>query len=359
MHSEVNGARANPLLRKLAYAARSFLGTHGVAAQISVLRQRVEDLAASAASEAEQAPAQDPVGELEIYRGYTESDVDLMRKYQLVGAKPQKGFVTDFLGGRTSVAYMHAIGGLDGAVNGLPVPANWHAEAAEWAGILKPVEHAGETLAVMELGAGWGPAVIACGLAGRRRGIKDIRLCAVEGDPTHYEYLVEHFRNNGFDPAQHDLLEAAVGVEDGEARWPKVVDPAGDWGSRPMLSSEEGQTDHVGRTFDAWLDIKVVSFKSLLLKQPVWDLVHIDVQGHEMELCIAEADLFDTRVRWLNVGTHNYKLHGDLMDMMFQKGWILENEKPPRIKWSHGAPSLINMTTHDGIQVWRNPALTS
>lgn len=141
MHSEVNATKTNPVLRKLAYAARSFLGTHGVAAQIGAIRQRVEDLAAATEVPAQEPAKQEAVGELEIYRGYSDSDIDLMRKYQ-VFVQPQKGFVMDFLGGKTSVAYMHGINNLDGVVNGLPIPANWHAEAAEWAGLLKPVEQA-------------------------------------------------------------------------------------------------------------------------------------------------------------------------------------------------------------------------
>jgi hypothetical protein len=119
---------------------------------------------------------------------------------------------------------------------------------------------------------------------------------------------------------------------------------------------EEGSRDYVGRTFDEWLEVRVVSFGELLRKQNVWDLVHIDVQGWEVELCSAEAALLDARVKWLVVSTHEYKLHGDLMDLMFRRGWGLENEKPPRITSNSQACSLISMTLHDGIQVWHNPA---
>jgi hypothetical protein len=167
--------------------------------------------------------------------------------------------------------------------------------------------------------------------------------------------MLEHFYNNGLDPTQHDLLEAAVGVTDGTARWPKVSDPISDWGSRPRLATEGGDADHIGRIFDEWFDIPMVSFGTLLKKQEVWDLIHIDVQGWEVELCAAESELLEARVKWLVVGTHEYKLHGDLMDLMFRKGWFLENEKPPRFRWVPGATSLLGMTTNDGTQVWRNP----
>jgi hypothetical protein len=119
---------------------------------------------------------------------------------------------------------------------------------------------------------------------------------------------------------------------------------------------EAETTDHRGVTFDEWFEVPVVPFGELLQKQPAWDLVHIDVQGWEVDLCAAEGVLLDTRVKWLVVGTHDPKLHGDLLDLMFRRGWELQNEKPPRFAWVSGAPSLLSMSTMDGTQVWRNPA---
>jgi FkbM family methyltransferase len=296
-----------------------------------------------------------PIGEAEIYRGYSDADAELLRRYARSG-EPAKGFVVDFVGSRTRIGYVRGIEHLDGAVGGVPIPGDgFHAEAIEWVGLLKSVEHAGNSFTAMELGAGWGPWVVAGACAARQRGIGDVKLCAVEADPEHFRSLVEHFRDNGLNPSEHDLIRAAVGVAAGTARWPKVPDASADWGSRPQLAHEASSTDHVGRQFAEWLEIPVVPFGELLRKQPVWDLVHIDVQGWEVELCEAETALLESSVKWLVIGTHDYKLHGDLMDLMFRRGWLLENEKPPRFSWTAGAPSLISMTTHDGTQVWRNP----
>jgi hypothetical protein len=40
-------------------------------------------------------------------------------------------------------------------VEGIPIPANWHADIAEWAAALRAVELAEETFTVVELGCGW------------------------------------------------------------------------------------------------------------------------------------------------------------------------------------------------------------
>jgi len=303
-----------------------------------------------------------PTGDVDSYRGYTDDDVELLQRYaeRAAGRKRMPGFIVDFLGTCTRTSYIMGIESLGGTLLGLPIPDDgWHADAVEWIGLLKSVDQAQGSFAALELGAGWGPWVVAGARAAQQRGVSNVRLCAVEADSGHYSYLMDHFRNNGLDPAQHALIAAAVGVTAGTARWPKIADSSTDWGSRPQRVGETQDIDHVGRRFEEWLDVPIVAFGNLLDREPVWDLVHIDVQGWEAELCAAEGERLDAHVKWLVVGTHDSKLHGELMDQMFHRGWCLENERPPRFIWRQGAPSLIAMTTHDGTQVWRNPAFAA
>jgi hypothetical protein len=37
----------------------------------------------------------------------------------------------------------------------------------------------------------------------------------VEAEPTHFQWMLQHFRDNGLDPADHDLIEAAVSERSG------------------------------------------------------------------------------------------------------------------------------------------------
>ena len=300
-----------------------------------------------------------PLSHKQVYRGYSDADLAVFDLFAGPPALPAPGFVTNFLGVRTRTAFVRGLEVKDGAVLGRPVPDDdWHSDAIEWVGVLKAVAAADDRFAMMELGAGWGPWVVDGAAAARRRGIARPDLLAVEADPGHFAFLLQHFRDNGLDPAQHRLIRAAVGVEPGAARWPRVDDPAADWGSRPQAGAHPGTPDHIGRHFAEWIDVEVVPFAGLLRERDAWDLVHIDVQGWEVELCAAAADLLDERVRWLVVATHDAKLHGDLLDLLFRRGWRLENEKPPQFDWQDGMPSLMSMTTLDGAQVWRNLAHT-
>ena len=174
-----------------------------------------------------------------------------------------------------------------------------------------------------------------------------------------------HFRDNGFDPAVYRLENAVIGVKAGRSMWPKLPVPSADFAVRPAAcSGEDGNfatnakdPDYRGAVFDEFIDVEMMSFRSVLEREVLWDLVHIDVQGTETELCSASAEILNRRVRWLVIGTHSRKIDGDLIDLLFRHGWVLENEKPARFDFNPALPSLEAMTTHDGTQVWRNPRL--
>lgn len=321
---------------------------------------RIETAPASLSRDGEGSASAGP--EIQWYPGYASDDLRLFDDFTVEGQTAEPGFIRDFLGVRTRVGSMWTgVQHLSGQVLGIPVPADHHAEAVEWIGLLKSVASAGDRYVAMELGAGWGLWLVAGAAAARRRGIADIRLLAVEGDPDHFTFLEQHFRDNGLVPEQHRLYRAAVGPAAGRARWPKVGDPREDWGSRPLLPATNGeggvQKDHLGRTFEAFIDVEFLPFGKLLRQEELWDLVHIDVQGTEVELCRSALDLLAARVRRLVIGTHSRKIDGELIELLHGEGWLLEHEKPTRMILLPPPTPLIGMTIVDGTQVWRNATL--
>jgi len=301
------------------------------------------------------------------YRGYSDEDLSLFDEFPPVTSDPQTGFIVDFLGVRTRVTHETPFSNLDGRVFGTPVPVDdcFHAETIEYVGLLKSVLTARKRYVVLELGAGWGPWLISGAMVAKRRCIKDIRLHGVEGDHEHFASMQTHFRDNGFDPAVYRLDNAVIGVKPGRSRWPKLAVPSADFAVRPLAcSGEDGNfgtnakdPDYRGAVFDEYIDVEMLSFDSVLERELLWDLVHIDVQGTETELCSASAEILNQRVRWLVIGTHSRKIDGDLIDLFFRHGWVLENEKPTRFDYNPSLASLEAMTTQDGTQVWRNPRL--
>ena len=295
---------------------------------------------------------------LQLFPGYTELDTVLFEQFLNPNAKPEPGFLTDFLGCRTRITSLwKEVRELDGQLLRIPVPGDFHAETIEWLGLLKAVRGANREYVAMELGAGFGPWVIAGGMAAKLRGIENIRLYAVEGDPQHFRSLHQHFIDNGFEPSRHTLIEAAVGITAGVAQWPVLEDALAteEWGLRPMQSN----TDYTGRKFHKTKPVNVIAMRELVLKESFWDLIHIDVQGDEVDICRSCIDELNARARWIIVGTHSRKLDGDFLQMMCDAGWFLEHEKPAKFTFVPNSTKLESMTTMDGTQVWRNPRLTA
>ena len=304
-------------------------------------------------------PADSGHSPLQLYPGYAEEDLAIFEEFRDPAARAQPGFVVDFLGGRIRISSLWpSARTYDGQLQGLPVPADYHAEAVEWIGLLKSVKTAGSRYVAMELGAGFGPWSIAGGVAARRIGIPNIRLCAVEADPQHFRSLRQNFLDNGFDPDTHMLIEAAVGIAAGMARWPALDDSSDDWASRPILGEGDQSRpaqDYLGRTFAHTIAVRIVPILDLIRREPKWDLVHIDVQGTEVDLVRSALDELDVRTHWLVVGTHSRKIDGDLIELLARAGWHLEHEKPAKFVFRPGAATLEAMTILDGAQVWRNP----
>lgn len=293
---------------------------------------------------------------LQLFPGYSEHDLSILSEFQNPEAKPERGFIVDFLGTRIRASSVWKDArSLEGQLLGLPVPGDFHAETIEWIGLLKAVRSARDRYIGMELGAGFGPWSVAGGLAARRRGITDILLYALEGDPQHFRFLWQHFADNGFEPDQHVLVRAAVGATEGVAEWP-VIDEASaseSWGDRPIGS----KGDYAGRSLPNTQPVQVLAMRDLILREPVWDLIHIDIQGDEFAVCRSSIDELSARVKWMIIGTHSRKIEGDLLELMCDAGWLLEHEKPAKFTFFSNPTTLEAMTTVDGTQVWRNPRL--
>jgi len=280
-----------------------------------------------------------------------------------INPQPTPGFITDFHGARTRCSLLwDDFNAVDGTTRPIPVPCDYHAETIEWIGTLRSVLEARGSFTAMEVGAGIGPWLVASGVAARLRGLAPIRLTGIEGDPGRFAMMRENLGDNGFNPDAQTLIQGAAGSVAGTARWPVVRDPRNVAGARP-LRVEEGSI--APKDLDYWYDgnpsdtieVKVFAFSELLEREARWDLVHMDVQGGEAELCRSALATLTARVSRLVIGTHSRVLDGEVMATLHGAGWVLEAEKPTRFIFNSVLTSLERMTQHDGTQVWRNQKL--
>ena len=259
----------------------------------------------------------------------------------------------DFLGVKTRCKYLpetYAV--LSGQVEGPPgtEKAALH-ETAEWIGTLRSVLEARVrgSLVVVELGAGWGPWLVGAAKAAERIGIRDIRLAGVEGAQSHFDFMLEHFRDNGLDPNAHLLIHGVVGVRDGKARFPKLAEPSNEWGA----IADFGKRPAADTAFE---EVPCVALTTLLERLPPVDLIHCDVQGSEYDVLTAAQEALNARVRRVVVGTHSRRIEADLLDFFAAQDWRLEDEGVCRLI-QHGGRGALGLV-RDGYQVWANPRAT-
>jgi FkbM family methyltransferase len=287
------------------------------------------------------------------YFGFKEEELALLDNLVAGEQEGEPGFIRCPYGVRTRVSSLWPeMQAFDGKVWGPAVPGNWHWEATEWLAVMRSVLQAKDRYRIMELGAGWGPAVVAGAVLARRRGLADVKATALEADPHHYATLRQHFEDNGLDPSDHLLLNGAVGKRNGTARWPITDDSNTSYGNRPL---DPNGRDYLGRGITKTRPVKVHGFRRLLESDRFWDLVHIDVQGGEFNICKDAIEVMNRSVGRVCLGLHSRKLDGDLFDLFWKAGWALEGESPTRFTYRDKAESQEAMTYADGTQVWRNP----
>ena len=202
--------------------------------------------------------------------------------------EPREGYLINFLGVAIDPKFFPAIlDGKAGQVEEVPIPANWHADIAEWAAALRAVDlaaHLGSAkrFTVIELGCGWGCWMNNTGVAARRQGL-DVRLIGVEGDPGHIAFAREACAANGFKPEQVELHHGVAGAQAGVALFPRQ-DKAGEaWGLEPLFnpSDEALAAARASGDFD---ELPVVGLETLAKGHERVDLLHVDIQGGEAEL---------------------------------------------------------------------------
>jgi FkbM family methyltransferase len=284
-------------------------------------------------------------------REATSSDTDVIHKFAAFDGSGTPGFITDFLGIRTQVAFVQAAADKNGCVEGYPIPANFHASACEWASVLRAVLDSPkrQKMVVVEVGAGWGPWLVASHAAASQLGVKDIALVGLEGSSGHVEFMRQHFFDNGIDPARHRLIHGAAATMDGEVDFPEEDDPARDYGA--SIASSDALRSIAPSTHD--VRIKAYSLPTLIAPYPIVDLLHIDVQGLEAELIAASLGMLGNKVRRIVIGTHGRDIEHRLMTEFSTKGWLLEADEACQYHQQAGKLDLVL----DGCQAWLNPAI--
>ena len=274
----------------------------------------------------------------------------VMKRYAVDGLKPDKDHLTNFLGVRIAPHFFPGIlDGHEGRIEPIPIPANWHADIAEWAFALRTVDLAQETYKIVELGCGWGCWLNNTGVAARRRGL-GIELIGVESDLGHVQFAHQALETNGFTPDQYRIIHGAAGTRSGTALFPSFKSGY-DWGSQPLFDTSED--DQAAAIALGTHELASIYRLSDIYSEGIADLLHIDIQGSEAEFIESNIDHIEANVRRMLVGTHSRVIEGNIMSFLLDRGWSLEIERP----CIFGLESTQPVILVDGVQGWFSPYL--
>jgi hypothetical protein len=93
---------------------------------------------------------------------------------------------------------------------------------------------------------------------------------------------------------------------------------------------------------------RVVSLETLAVDLEHIDFLHVDIQGFEVPVLQAGAEVLRTRTGRVLVGTHSRSIESQLIELMSGLDFRLEFEQPCRYRLNATPPVLVE----DGVQYW-------
>jgi hypothetical protein len=215
------------------------------------------------------------------------------------------------------------------------------------------------------------------------------KLVAVDPIPENVEWTKRHFRDNGIDPDEHWVIEAALSDNNEPVYFP-IGAPGSGIQNCVSTNTREARADYArqlineGRAEEALRglllsntagitkDLLPGNEKFLAEVKPVSALTLSDVLGPFERVDFLEADiqqseivvfppfmgLLNRKVRRIHLGTHGAEVHRSLRDRFVDNGWEVIFDFPPDS--THTVFSLGSMrtfSTNDGVLTVRNPRL--
>ncbi len=280
--------------------------------------------------------------------------VDVMRRHAVPDLQPKPGFLLNFLGVAIDPKFFPSIlATRSGQVEGIPIPANWHADIAEWGAALRAVDLSQDSFTVIELGCGWGCWLNNTGVAARTMG-RRVEVIGIEADAHHLQFAEEALTTNGFEADQISLHRGVAAAHTGIALFPKQNLPGSSWGNEPIFNASTQQCEQAVKS-GAFDQVTMVPLDVLIGDRLRIDLLHVDIQGGEADLVEQSLNLLSERVAYMVIGTHSKQIEGRLYDVLLNAGWTLEMERAAIFAIVDGVPHI----RVDGVQGWRNLRLFS
>ncbi|PND24968.1 FkbM family methyltransferase [Sinorhizobium sp. M4_45] len=288
----------------------------------------------------------------DFFGGWEPSDKELFASFYR-DCEGTPGMITDFMGIKARTEYHPWAAHMDGwVIKDLPIPDDaLRAEAIEYFVLFDAINNSRDTFRMAEIGASYAPWSCAAYINATRRGLTP-HITAVEASQTLYDLIPQHMSDNGVDPTMVRTIKAAVASQRGTLHFPKVTDYGQNGG---QVVEGEPEVDYVGRAVE-YEEVTAITLTDVI-KDDVFDLLHVDIQGVEAAVLASAIELLSSKVRRVFVGTHSRLIEGRLLELFAANGWALVRERPTKFQYFADRPDITGWTSRDGGQYWINNKL--
>ena len=234
---------------------------------------------------------------------------------------------------------------------------------------------------MVELGGGYAARCVDAYQALQSQKPMPAQLVIVEAEPTHFQWAKRHLRNNGIDPDDHWLINAAVCpdydpvmfMQGAGTYYNSIVEPGAldrlveqvvalD-NTRQLLLNllATGETgvqvpynSSIGSDLFRYKFVSALPLADILAPLAIVDLIDIDIQGAEKIVLPPAMEALNRRVKRIHIGTHGAGIHSEIWDLFFDNEWNCEIDFPPD---THNTTPWGDFETSDGILHLSNPRL--
>jgi len=291
----------------------------------------------------------------EVFYFYNTSVGDLTRyihRYAKKDLKPSAGCVTNCFGVKIRKEFFPTILDTWGdIVEDKPIPANFHTDIAEIGSVLRTVDLAESHFNMVELGCGWGCWMNIAGRVAKDKGLK-VHLYGVEGDPGHVILAQESLKDNGFTEDEYTLVNGIASANRGYALFPEQNNAGESYGEEPVFNATKEEMEELLKK--NYRKLPQVTLDDIVSGDEIINLLHLDIQGGELEFILNSIEILNRRVAMIFVGTHSRYIEGKITKFLSENGWVLEVERPAILQVGDNI-----FTKVDGCELWRNPAIIS
>jgi FkbM family methyltransferase len=318
--------------------------------------------------------------------GFAEIDAMLSKVTPWSGYVPN-GYVTDFLGILRDENFLWSKTGPFTPGGGyvtpeLPTLATFgetYFEIADW---FYSALDASDRYVAVSLGAAYGSQLVGAWKALQAVNPMPADLVAVDPVPANCAWTRKHMLDNGINPDEHSIVQAALGADNEPILFPVGAPGTGitsaigvnSASSRRVyvdLFQQSGQSERVLRNIFLFNSTGVsqelglgyvgeLKFVSALTLRDVLspfariDLLEVDIQRSELDVIAPCFAVVNRKVRRVHIGTHGRDIHAALRALFADAGWQIVFDFPPdgRHQTERGVLEL-----GDGILTARNPAV--